>query len=148
MRSRRRRIQCLRRGRRHRAAPHEGAVRGHGTHGAFAPRRHGAVGGFSSPRAPPAGFAPLTAGGWRDGAAATKPVVLPLPSVAGGPKKKRSEKGNGNGGGGGSAPPQPPSNRALSPIARFNGTTQEEQQQFQPVPSVPTCDERSASYYY
>ena len=59
-------------------AQHEGGVRGHGTHGASAPRGYGAVAGFSSPRAPPAGFAPLAAGGWRGGAAATKPVMLPL----------------------------------------------------------------------
>ena len=44
------------------------------------------------------------------------------------------------GGGGGSAPFQPPSNRALSAIARFNGVVQEEQQQFQPVQGGFACE--------
>ena len=80
-------------------APHMGGARGRGAYGGPAFRGHGAVVGFPSPRAPPAGLAPLAAGGWR-GAATTKPVMLPLPSGAGSAMKSRGGKGSRKGGGG------------------------------------------------
>ena len=77
-------------------APHKGSVRGRGAYSGPALRGHSVVAGFSSPRVLLAGFAPLAAGG-RRGAAATKPVVLPLPSVAGSSKNSRSEKSSRKG---------------------------------------------------
>lgn len=74
-------------------APHKGGVRGRGAYGDPALRGHGTITGFSSPRATPPGFVPLAAGGWR-GAAATKLVVLPLPSGAGSAKKSKTGKSN------------------------------------------------------
>ena len=129
------------------AAPHTGASRGRGAYGASAPHGYSTLAGYTAQRAPPAGFAPLAAGVGRGGAAAAQSVVLPLPSAGGGTARRKRGKGRqGAGSGGrGSAPLPPPSNRALSAIARFNSVMQDEQQQFQQVPGGPTCDKCTAA---
>ena len=123
-------------------APPTGAGRGRGA----APSGYSALTGFSAQRAPPVGFAPLAAGGWRGGATAAQSVVLPLLSAAGGTARSKNGKGRQGVGreGQGIAPLQPPLNRARSAIARFNSVMQEEQQQFQQVQGGPTCGKCTA----
>ena len=81
------------------------------------------------------------------GAAAVPSVVLPFSSASGGiARSKNGKGGQGVGRGGqGCALLHPPSNRALSAIARFNTVMQEEQQQIQQVQGGPTCDKCTAA---
>ena len=79
------------------------------SHGGPVLRGHAASSGDSWQRAPPTGFAPLPAGGWRSAASATQPVMLPFhPGTGGdmdGKSGKRFRKGGGGGNGGGWQPP-------------------------------------------